>query len=101
MSLDPASPAALCDELEAPPTVPLVPEPALAEPTRRALDPRTRRLLEAPIALAAGGGWLALRLTGDVVYVFAALAVALVAFGAINTAAVAAGAWFSGKAAAR
>jgi hypothetical protein len=41
-------------------------------------------------ALAAGGGWLALRLTGDLTYVFAALA----AFGAINAGAVAAGAWF-------
>jgi putative MATE family efflux protein len=45
-------------------------------------------------ALAAGGGWLALRLTGDLTYVFAALAVALAAFGAINAGAVAAGAWF-------
>jgi putative MATE family efflux protein len=45
-------------------------------------------------AIAAGGGWLAFRLTGDLVYVFAALAVALVAFGTINAAAVAGGAWF-------
>jgi Na+-driven multidrug efflux pump len=44
--------------------------------------------------IAAGGGWLAFRLTNDLVYVFFALAVALVAFGAINAAAVAAGAWF-------
>jgi hypothetical protein len=44
--------------------------------------------------IAAGGGWLALRLTGDLIYVFLALAVALTAFGAINAAAVAAGAWF-------
>jgi putative MATE family efflux protein len=48
-------------------------------------------------AIAAGGGWLAFRLTGDLVYVFVALAVALAAFGAINAGAVAAGAWFSGK----
>ena len=46
-------------------------------------------------AIASGGGWLAFRLTGDLVYVFAALAVALAAFGAINAAAVAAGVWFA------
>jgi putative MATE family efflux protein len=45
-------------------------------------------------AIAAGGGWLAFRLSGELVYVFAALAVALVAFGAINATAVAGGAWF-------
>jgi Na+-driven multidrug efflux pump len=45
-------------------------------------------------AIAAGGGWLAFRLTNDLDYVFIALAVALVAFGTINAVAVAAGAWF-------
>jgi len=45
--------------------------------------------------IAGGGGWLAFRYTGDLVYVFLALAVALVAFGSINAAAVAAGAWFA------
>jgi len=45
--------------------------------------------------IAAGGGWIAFRLTNDLVYVFLALAVALVVFGAINAAAVAAGAWFA------
>ncbi|HVH79581.1 MAG TPA: MATE family efflux transporter [Stellaceae bacterium] len=45
--------------------------------------------------IAAGGGWLAFRLTNDLDYVFIALAVALVAFGTINAAAVAAGAWFA------
>jgi MATE family, multidrug efflux pump len=44
--------------------------------------------------LAAGGGWLFFRLSGDLVYVFSALAAALAAFGGINAAAVAAGAWF-------
>ena len=44
-------------------------------------------------AIAAGGGWLAFRLTDDLTYVFIALAVALVAFGVINAGAVAAGAW--------
>jgi Na+-driven multidrug efflux pump len=51
----------------------------------------------ARFALAAGGGWLAFRLTGYLFYVFVALAIALVAFGTINAAAVAAGAWFSAK----
>jgi hypothetical protein len=37
---------------------------------------------------------VAFRLTKDLAYVFVALAVALTAFGAINAAAVAAGAWF-------
>jgi putative MATE family efflux protein len=45
-------------------------------------------------AIAAGGGWLAFRLAGDLRYVFVALAVALAAFGGINAAAVAGGAWF-------
>ncbi|HEV2188200.1 MAG TPA: MATE family efflux transporter [Stellaceae bacterium] len=45
--------------------------------------------------LAAGGGWVAFRLTGDLVYVFAALALALAVFGGINAAAVAAGVWFA------
>lgn len=45
-------------------------------------------------AIAAGGGLLAFRLSDDLAYVFVALAVALIAFGAINAAAVAAGAWF-------
>jgi Na+-driven multidrug efflux pump len=44
-------------------------------------------------AIAAGGGWLAFRLSGDLVYVFVALAIALAAFGSINAVAVAAGAW--------
>ncbi len=44
--------------------------------------------------IAAGGGWLAFRLSGDLVYVFCALAVALAVFGGINAAAVAGGAWF-------
>ena len=46
------------------------------------------------LAIAAGGGWLALRLGGDLGYVFVSLAVALAAFGLINAAAVAGGAWF-------
>ena len=46
------------------------------------------------LIIAAGGGWLALRWSGDLTEVFIALAVALAAFGLINAAAVAAGAWF-------
>jgi len=48
----------------------------------------------ARLAIAAGGGWLALRWTGELTHVFFALAAALAAFGLINAAAVASGAWF-------
>jgi Na+-driven multidrug efflux pump len=46
------------------------------------------------LLIAAGGGWLALRATGDLTNIFIAQSVALAAFGLINAAAVAAGAWF-------
>ena len=46
------------------------------------------------LAIAAGGGWLALRWSGDLSHVFLALGAALAAFGLINAAAVAGGAWF-------
>jgi putative MATE family efflux protein len=46
------------------------------------------------LAIAAGGGWLALRWSGDVSYVFVALSAALAAFGLMNAGAVASGAWF-------
>ncbi len=46
------------------------------------------------LVVAAGGGWLALRFGGDLSDVFLALAVALGAFGIVNAAAVAGGAWF-------
>jgi putative MATE family efflux protein len=46
------------------------------------------------LTLAAGGGWLALRWSGDLSHVFMALSAALAAFGLINAAAVASGAWF-------
>jgi putative MATE family efflux protein len=48
----------------------------------------------ARLFIAAVGGWLALRWTGNLTNVFVALAVALAAFGLINAAAVAAGVWF-------
>ena len=47
------------------------------------------------LAMAAGGGWLALRWSSDLSYVFLALSAALAAFGLINAGAVARGAWFS------
>ena len=46
------------------------------------------------LAVAAGGGWLALRFGGGLVQVFLAQAVALVVYGLFNAAAVAGGAWF-------
>jgi putative MATE family efflux protein len=46
------------------------------------------------LAIAAGGGWLALRWSGDISYVFVALSAALAAFGLMNAGAVASGAWF-------
>jgi putative MATE family efflux protein len=51
----------------------------------------------ARLIIAAGGGWLALRWTGNLTGVFVALAVALATFGLINAAAVASGVWFHGK----
>jgi len=48
----------------------------------------------ARLVIAAGGGFLALRWSGSLNGVFVALAVALAAFGLINAAAVASGAWF-------
>jgi putative MATE family efflux protein len=52
----------------------------------------------ARLVIAAGGGYLALRLTGDLTYVFVGLSLALTVFGLTNAAAVASGAWFSGRA---
>ena len=49
----------------------------------------------ARLAIAAAGGWLALRLGGDVSGIFLALAVALGVFGIVNAAAVSGGAWFT------
>jgi Na+-driven multidrug efflux pump len=48
----------------------------------------------ARLLIAAIGGWLALRWSADVTYVFASLSAALVAFGLMNAGAVAGGAWF-------
>jgi Na+-driven multidrug efflux pump len=46
------------------------------------------------LAIAAAGGWLALRWSGDLSHVFLAQSAALIAFGLINAAAVAGGSWF-------
>ena len=46
------------------------------------------------LAIVAGGGWLALRLGGDLTHLFIILAVALTALGLINAGAIAGGAWF-------
>lgn len=46
------------------------------------------------LVIAVGGGWLALSLTGSLAWLFAALALALVAYGLTVAGAVAAGAWF-------
>ena len=51
----------------------------------------------ARLIIAAGGGWLALRWTGNLTGVFIALSVALATFGLINAAAVASGVWSHGK----
>ena len=46
------------------------------------------------LVIAVGGGWVGLRLTGSLGAVFAALALGLVAYGVILSAAIRAGAWF-------
>src|SRR5947209_660362 len=46
------------------------------------------------MVIALGGGWIALRLTGSPVWLFAAIAAGMLAYGAVITAAVACGSWF-------
>jgi MATE family, multidrug efflux pump len=48
----------------------------------------------ARLAIAALGGWLALRWSGDISHVFLAQSLALAAFGLVNAMALASGAWF-------
>jgi Na+-driven multidrug efflux pump len=48
----------------------------------------------ARLAVAALGGWLALRWSGELVHVFAAQAVALVVYGVVIAGAIAGGSWF-------
>src|SRR5712691_434113 len=52
------------------------------------------------LAIAVGGGWVALRLTGSLGGLFAALALGLIAYGVILSPAVGSGAWFRRKASA-
>ena len=46
------------------------------------------------MVIAVGGGWLALRLTGSLTWIFAALSLALVVYGTMLAAAIASGVWF-------
>ena len=46
------------------------------------------------LIIAIGGGWIALRATGSLEWMFVALSAALVAYGVMLSAAVASGAWF-------
>ncbi|HEV2610384.1 MAG TPA: MATE family efflux transporter [Noviherbaspirillum sp.] len=46
------------------------------------------------LAVAAGGGWLALRWGGSLTHVFIAQGVALVVYGLVNVGSIAGGAWF-------
>jgi putative MATE family efflux protein len=48
----------------------------------------------ARMVVAAGGGWIALRLTGSLTWLFAALTTALVIYGVMLATAVASGVWF-------
>ncbi len=50
------------------------------------------------MVVAVGGGWLALRLTGSLAWLFVALSVALTVYGTTLTAAIASGVWFRGPA---
>lgn len=49
------------------------------------------------VALALGAGWLALRLTGQIGWLFAAMALGLVVYGVTLLTAVRAGVWFSDR----
>lgn len=46
------------------------------------------------VAIALGAGWIALKLTGSLAWLFGALALGLVVYGIVLTAAVASGRWF-------
>jgi hypothetical protein len=48
------------------------------------------------LLIAVAGGWIALRLTGSLGWVFVALSAALVTYGLLVFAAVASGVWFRG-----
>jgi len=46
------------------------------------------------VIVAIGAGWIALRLTGSLDWLFVALAFGLIIYGVVLTAAVRSGAWF-------
>ena len=46
------------------------------------------------LLVAIGGGWIALRLTGSLTWLVAALTVALIIYGVMLATAVASGVWF-------
>jgi Na+-driven multidrug efflux pump len=46
------------------------------------------------LVIGIGGGWLVLRLTGSLDWLFAALTLALVVYGVVVTGAIASGVWF-------
>jgi hypothetical protein len=48
----------------------------------------------ARMLVAVGGGWIALRLTGSLTWLFAALTLALVIYGLMLAIAIASGVWF-------
>ena len=50
------------------------------------------------VAIAAGGGWLAVKFLGGSDALFISLAIALVIFGGINASAITGGVWFGRKA---
>lgn len=49
------------------------------------------------VAIALGGGWILLAMTGSLTWLFAALALGLVIYGVVLTTAVASGRWFTGR----
>ncbi len=53
------------------------------------------------LMIAIGGGWIALLLTGSLAWLFAALALALLAYGLTIAGAVCRGAWFTAPRATR
>ena len=46
------------------------------------------------VVIAIGGGWIALRTTGSLQWLFVALGIGMLTYGVLVTAAVASGSWF-------
>lgn len=49
------------------------------------------------LAIASGGGWIALALTGSLAWLFAALSLALVVYGVMQATAIGSGVWFRSR----